>query len=109
MKERTTTKKLISLALIFTLLFALTVPTFGAQNETASPYLLNTQLATVTISIDCWSCYFNYSVRPTCIMDAWDLNIESKLSSGNLSSIYCSICLSYTHDDGVFKHLNNHH
>ena len=60
-------------------------------------------------NLDCWSCYFNYSVRPTCIMDAWDLNIESKLSSGNLSSIYCSTCLSYTHDDGIFKHLNNHH
>lgn len=44
-------KKLISLALILILLFALTVPAFGAQNETASPYLLNTQLATVTISI----------------------------------------------------------
>ena len=44
-------KKLISLSLILSLIFALAVPAFGAQKETASPYLLNTQLATATISI----------------------------------------------------------
>lgn len=44
-------KKLISLTLSLILIFALAVPAFGAQNETASPYLLNTQRASVSVAI----------------------------------------------------------
>ena len=44
-------KKLISLTLILILAFTLAIPAFGAQKEVASPYLLNTQRASVSISI----------------------------------------------------------
>jgi len=44
-------KKIISLVLILILVLTLAIPALGAQQETASPYLLNTQRATVSIAI----------------------------------------------------------
>ena len=44
---------------------------------------------------------------------ALDMNssndLETRLDNNNLDTIYCSQCLSTTHEKGIFTHLNAHH
>jgi uncharacterized protein YvpB len=36
-------------------------------------------------------------------------DLETRLNNGNLSTIYCTQCMSSTHTLGILTHLNNHH
>lgn len=57
----------------------------------------------------CWSCYRG-KTPPACIMTSgYNAGIESVVSYGMASELYCSECLSNTNANGIFTHLINHH
>jgi len=58
---------------------------------------------------DCWRCDRSVKVKPDCLMTYRMNDLEDILASGDLSSIYCSQCMSAAHDMGILTHLNDHH
>ena len=60
------------------------------------------------INPNCWECKKN-TTPPACLMTEEDLGLENKLASGNLTGVYCEDCLSYTDNNGIFAHLEDHH
>ena len=46
---------------------------------------------------------------PECLMSRRMDDLEEKLNAGTLDDIYCSQCMSSTHEKGIFTHLNDHH
>lgn len=36
-------------------------------------------------------------------------DLETRLANNNLDTVYCSQCLSATHEKGIFTHLDAHH
>ena len=36
-------------------------------------------------------------------------SLELRLNNDKLSTLYCSQCMSSTHEKGIFTHLYNHH
>lgn len=58
---------------------------------------------------DCWRCDNGLSSPPVCIMTSRTYDIEDRLLSGNLDTLYCSQCRSSTHSKGILTHLDDHH
>ena len=58
---------------------------------------------------DCWRCDLGLPAPPYCLMTTRMSDLENRLNNGTLSGLYCSQCLSSTHEKGIFTHLNNHH
>ena len=59
---------------------------------------------------NCWFCDLGLTVEPTCLMSSQGmLDLKTRLDNNNLSGIYCNICTSSTNNNGIPKHLNNHH
>ena len=58
---------------------------------------------------DCWRCDNNLSSPPVCIMMSRIHDIEDRLSSGNVDTLYCNQCTSSIHSKGILTHLEDHH
>ena len=58
---------------------------------------------------DCWRCDRKLSAEPTCLMTQRMNDLETRLANNNLDTVYCSQCLSATHEKGIFTHLDAHH
>ena len=58
---------------------------------------------------DCWRCDKGLVAPPTCVMTSRTSNLELRLNNDKLRTLYCSQCMSSTHEKGIFTHLYNHH
>lgn len=58
---------------------------------------------------DCWRCDNGLVAPPTCLMTSRTSSLELRLNNDQLSTLYCSQCMSSTHEKGIFTHLYNHH
>ncbi len=58
---------------------------------------------------DCWRCDRNLTEEPSCLMSERMDDIEYRLNSGQVDTIYCSQCMSATHSKGILTHLDDHH
>ena len=58
---------------------------------------------------DCWRCDNGLSSKPICLMTIRISDIENRLLTGNLDTLYCSQCKSSTHSKGILTHLEDHH
>ena len=60
-------------------------------------------------SEDCWRCDNGLAAPPTCLMTSRTSSLELRLNNDKLNTLYCSQCMSSTHEKGIFTHLYNHH
>lgn len=58
---------------------------------------------------DCWRCDNKLPAPPECLMTRRMNDLEQRLNNGTIDRIYCSQCMSSTHEKGILNHLNDHH
>ena len=60
-------------------------------------------------NLNCWRCHRDLDSMPVCVMSTRWLDLEERLENNNLNGIYCDECMSSTFNQGIVKHLEDHH
>lgn len=58
----------------------------------------------------CYRCDMSHTVEPICLMSSHGmLDLKTRLDNGDLSGIYCFVCMSSAYDYSIVNHLSDHH
>ena len=58
----------------------------------------------------CYRCDMSHTVEPICLMSSHGmLDLKTRLDNGDLSGIYCFVCMSRAYEYSIVNHLSDHH